>query len=340
MSLTAYDLLKKRNNPEYLNFHAVSDALTILRKGLEQYAEKKIKGFHSSIISKLSGVKCNCSCIVGRKPSLHASTKMCAWATELKKSHRIKKKSRIPWHQSDSTKWHDPTNGYWEVAKIFMSDLGENWNNVKDPNSTDITGILNLFIFCKYFKIQLPLLKSVRRWRNKLAHAPDQQLSELDKQSAFKDIVNLMNDVELKSCSEVQECRAAIEEVRTADISVLQESELRVLEELRHFREREMKTKNCEIKQKQKQLDRDLKAVKEMIKFIASERFQKPAGHDPPSQTTHRYSLILFAVFFPFFFLKKSTRFFRWFLVVVIFVSQVGDKSDVRLDNGMFFMTN
>ena len=340
MSLTAYDLLKKRNNPEYLNFHAVSDALTILRKGLEQYAEKKIKGFHSSIISKLSGVKCNCSCIVGWKPSLHANTKTCAWATELKKFHRIKKKSRIPWHQSDSTKWHDPTNGYWEVAKIFMSDFGENWSDVKDPSSTDITGILNLFIFCTHFKIQQPLLKLVRGWRNKLAHAPDQRLSELDKQSAFKDIVNLMNDVELKSCSEVQECRAAIEEVRTADISVLQESELRVLEELRHFREREMKTKNCEIKQKQKQLDRDLKAVKEMIKFIASERFQKPAGHDPPSQTTHRYSLILFAVFFPFFFLKKSTRFFRWFLVVVIFVSQVGDKSDVRLDNGMFFMTN
>ena len=283
MSLTVHGWLEKRNNPEYLNFLAVGDALRILRKSLEQYAEKKIKGFQSSVISKLSGVKCNCSCIVGWKPSLHANTKTCAWATELKKFHRIKKKSRIPWHQSDSTKWHDPINGYWEVAKIFMSDLGENWINVKDPSSTDITGLINLFIFCTHFKIQLPLLKSVRGRRNKLAHAPDQRLSERDKQLAFKDIVNLMNDVELKSCSEVQECRAVIEEIRTADVSILQENELLVLKELRHFTDLEVK--RSEIRQRRKE------TMNEMIKLCGSEKLQKPAGNDPPRQTTRYYNI-------------------------------------------------
>ena len=69
MGSTAFDLFKKRNNPEYLNWLAVGEALITLNDGLQQYAEREMKDFHASLINKLGGVKCNCSYTLGKKPN-------------------------------------------------------------------------------------------------------------------------------------------------------------------------------------------------------------------------------------------------------------------------------
>ena len=97
MSSIADDLFKKRNNPEYLNWLAVGDALITLNDGLQQYAERKMKDFHASLIKKLGGVKCNCSYMLGMKPNpcSNPHTSNCMWAKEIGNFHIIKKKKLL-----------------------------------------------------------------------------------------------------------------------------------------------------------------------------------------------------------------------------------------------------
>lgn len=328
MASAVQDLLKKRNNPEHLNWIAVGDAISILSDGLRQYVDQEMKKLHHSLVSssKLGGVKCTCLITPGVKPSSHDNK--CDWANELRKLHSARKKTRIPWHQSDGSKWHDIVLGYWEIAKIFMSDLGCNWSDVKDPSSTDPTGLFNLLIFCKHFKIDRSLLKAIRYWRNMWAHEPNQMINEPDKQTAFKDIINLINDVELMSCKDVQDCRTVIEEVRVADASILQEKHLRILEEFRRLRECELKNRSYKMKEKE---------------VIAALKKEKQARIEHPSETTYLhvkalgiFSTMLVLVFQ--LFVNKSSRSLRCFLAIAFLVSQVGDKSILLSDNGRIFL--
>lgn len=334
MASSFQDLLNKRNDPEFLNWLAVGEALMILSDGLRQYADKKMKELQSLLITKFVGVTCNCLCVPGKKPNIHGKPKTgCMWATELGNLHRNVNKHRIPWYQSDSNKWHDPADGYWEIAKVFMSDLGSKWSNVKDPASTDTTGLLNLLIFCKHIKVQQHLLEAVRHCRNEWAHAPDLLLSEPDKQSAFKDIVNLINDVELMSCKEVQDCRATIEEVRVSKVSIMEEKLLRVLEELRYLKECErMNT----VEEKERHLDKELETLKEVIKRLE----QIISGRDHLSGMTYYAKATLASLLLTLFlvFSKKSFRILTCFFLVAFFVSQVGDESVLLSDSGRFFL--
>jgi hypothetical protein len=238
MSSGVQDLLKIRNDPKYRNWHAVGDGLMFLSDGLRKYAENKMKEFHALITKKVgSAAKCNCKIIPGTKPNPHGRATVCVWAQELKKNHIFKNKTHIPWDQSDSSKWHDSVVGYWEIAKLFMSDLGLDPTKVTDPNSTDIGPLLNLFRFCKHFNVQKPLLKAVTERRNQWAHAPKRRLSNGDKNAAFQDIKLLMNDPELLISKEVQDCKTTINKVETANVLILEENQLRLMEEYRRIQE-------------------------------------------------------------------------------------------------------
>jgi hypothetical protein len=115
-----------------------------------------------------------------------------------------------------------------------MSELGKKWATT---TTTDIGPLLNLLIFCNYFKIQDASLKAVKDWRNNWAHASDLTLNDIDKQNAFKDIECLMNDAELVGIKEVQDCRPSIKKVETADFLVLQDNELKIIQEFRLIQE-------------------------------------------------------------------------------------------------------
>jgi hypothetical protein len=238
MSSGVQDLWKIRSDPEYRNWHAVGDALMFLSDGLTKYAGNKMKEFHALISKKVgSAAKCNCKIIPGTKPNPHGRATACVWAQELKKSHIFKNKTHIPWDQSDSSKWHDSAVGYWEVAKLFMSGIGSDPTKVTDPNSTDVGPLLNLFRFCKHFNVQAPLLKAVTERRNQWAHAPKRRLSDGDKNAAFQDIKLLMNDPELLISKEVQDCKPTINKVEAADVLILEENQLRLMEEYRRIKE-------------------------------------------------------------------------------------------------------
>ena len=239
MSYTAPDLLEKSNDPSYRNWHAVGDALMFLGDGLKKYAEDKMKELHALITTNVGGPTVMCTCATGTKSNPHKGKTSCIWAQELKKIHLFKNKIDIPWNQSDSSKWHDPVVGYWEIAKLFMSDLGSDQSKVIDPNSTDIGPLLNLFRFCKHFKIQKSLLKAVTYRRNQWAHAPNRRLSDSDKNAAFQDIKLLIKDPQLLVSKNVQNCKIAIGKVETADLSMLQQNELRLIQAYQRIREYE-----------------------------------------------------------------------------------------------------
>ena len=243
MASSAQELLRIRNDPEHLNWQAVGSALTILNAGLQKYAENKMKKFHASIAKNVGpAAQCNCTFASGTKPNPHGRAASCVWAKELKKNHTFKNKTHIPWNQSDSSKWHDPVVGYWEIAKLFMSDIGSDPAKVTDPDSTDVGPLLNLFRFCKYFKVQKSLFKAVTNIRNKWAHAPKNKLSDSDKKAAFQDIKLLMNDSELLTSKDVQDCKPKIEKAEVADLSILEKYELRLIEEHRRIQECRIKT--------------------------------------------------------------------------------------------------
>ncbi|XP_028393202.1 uncharacterized protein LOC114517613 [Dendronephthya gigantea] len=223
MSSAVQDLLERKNNPEHRNWLAVGDALLILSDGIRKYAGTKLSDLHAVITLNVgAGVRCHCSYTLGKKPNPHGRTTICKWAEELKKFHKFSRKEHIPWHQSDSSQWHDPVRGTWEIAKLFMSELGENTATTKDPNTTDCASLLNLLINCSHFKIPSAVLKAVKNWRNTWAHAPNQKLSDSGKQDAFNAISVLLNDPEFTGNKDVQTCLSLIRDTEKADFAGLQ----------------------------------------------------------------------------------------------------------------------
>ena len=308
------DLLQLRNNPDHINWFAVGEALLLLSDGLRKYAENKMKEFHVLINKKVGG-PCLCKLPLGKKRNPHGQEKTtCLWAQELKKFHVFSQKGSIPWHQSDSSMWHDPVHGYWEIAKLFMSDLGKNRAATKDPSTTDSGPLINLFRFCKHFKIQPATLDAVRDWRNKWAHAPDHKLSEKDKKDAFTDITCLMNDPNLVGIKEVQDCKQAIKETESADISILRNNELKMIQECRHIQEYQSYD---ELKEKMEEAIEEIRGMKNKLA-------------DPIDKMGSFFlTILLLAISL----LLHNTSRMLWSLMVLYMFSQVGERSLILDDD-------
>lgn len=187
---TATDWQSKILRKEYQNWLAVGHALSLMCDGLRPYVEREMKAFHQALLANLATVP-PCSC---PSPPKHT----CAWGVQLARCHRGAKPNSPKWHQSDSSKWTDPIQGYWEVAKLFMSDLGPSKFTIVDASSTDCTGLTNLMFWCTYFRVQVHLVEAVREMRNtKWGHAARQELTDGEKVDALTDIRNLLQDPEL-----------------------------------------------------------------------------------------------------------------------------------------------
>ena len=115
----------------------------------------------------------------------------CVWANILQAHHNRNKPS---WKQSDPAKWVDPNLGPWEIAKLFLPDLGGH-ADIESADDMDITGILNLMYWCNQFTIPQPLIDEVREIRNNnWVHVPTLELTDADKKVAFDAIENLLQD--------------------------------------------------------------------------------------------------------------------------------------------------
>ena len=183
-------ILKK----EYQNWLEVGHALSLMLDGLRPYIEREMKAFHQALMANLaSAPPCTCP-----RATKHA----CAWAAQLVRCHRGGKPNSPKWHQSDPTTWTSPHRGYWEVAKLFMSDLGTSKATVVDASTTDCTGLINLLFWCVHFRVQVHLIETVRETRNtKWGHAPRQELTDAEKADALTAIRDLLQDPELAADS-------------------------------------------------------------------------------------------------------------------------------------------
>ena len=184
------DWQRKILKKEYQNWLAVGHALSLMLDGLRPYIEREIKAFHQALLTNLAEVpRCTCP-----TPTKHS----CAWAAQLVGWHKGGKPSSPKWRQSDSSAWTDPHRGEWEVAKLFMSDLGTSKTTVVDANTTDCTGLINLMFWCVHFPIQRHVIAAVRETRNtKWGHAPRQELTDSERADALTAIRDLLQDPEL-----------------------------------------------------------------------------------------------------------------------------------------------
>jgi hypothetical protein len=335
MSFGMQDLLEIRNDPKHRNWHAVGDALMLLGDGLRQYAENKMKELHALITANVGGpkVKCSCRCTLGMKLNPHRGSTTCIWAQELKKLHVFKTKADIPWNQSDNSKWHDPAVGYWEVAKLFMSDLGSDPTKVTDPNSTDVGPLLNLFRFCKHFNVQAPLLKAVTERRNQWAHAPKRRLSDGDKNAAFQDIKLLMNDPELLISKEVQDCKPTINKVEAADVLILEDNQLRLMKEYRRIKECE----NLQMKERLDAANEEIKILRD--RELGDQSLDGLSNKKGVGLWVHNIGINIRTVFIFVMSLRRHVPgWLQWSCTLFFIFSQVGDRSGIASDDGK--MTN
>ena len=199
----ATDWQSKILKKEYQSWLSVGHALSLMCDGLRPYIEREMKAFHQALLTNLASVPpCTCP-----RPPKHT----CAWAAQLGRFHKGGKPASPKFHQSDSSKWTDPIQGYWEVAKLFMSDLGPGKATVLDASSTDCTGLTNLMFWCVYFRIQTHLVEAVRETRNtKWGHAPRQELTDVEKADALTAIRNLLQDPELAADNNAKSALAEI----------------------------------------------------------------------------------------------------------------------------------
>ena len=249
---TAANWQSKILKKEYQNWLAVSHALSLMCDGLRPFIEREMKALHQVLMANLTSTP-PCTC---RNPLKHS----CAWATQLLMYHRGGKPNSPRWRQSDSYKWTDPNLGYWEVAKLFMSDLGNSAVDVIDASSTDCTGLTNLLFWCSHFPVQHHLVKEVRKTRNtKWGHAPRQELTDGEKADALAAIRNLLQDPNLISDNDAKAALAQIDAMEK-DFDA-RSIERKVLE---NFRET-VRGQLDDIKGKIKSFKKDCKSVSNKV---------------------------------------------------------------------------
>ena len=221
----------KLSKEEYRNWLAVGHALSIMIDGIRPFLETKMRAFQIYVAAKVGHSQlCRCTHTARRRPTPWHDLSNCAWASELQNYHN---KRSPTWQQSDGTKWTDPNLGYWEIAKLFMPNLGSQAKHVVDAGTTDVTGLINLVDWCSIFKIQRPVIGKVRDTRNaKWGHAPQQELSELDRNEAFQAIRDLLEDPELVNDPDAQNALAEITALENSDLVNFEEIEMKVLKDL------------------------------------------------------------------------------------------------------------
>ena len=258
------------------NWLSLGRALTsVLCQGLRPYIKREMAIFYNNVTTAITGSRAGpCTCVYdpSRKKNQYHDMTMCAWAIFLQNTHLGNKPN---WKQSDPTKWMDPNNGQWEIAKLFLPDIGGH-TVIENAEDMDVTAILNLMFWCNHFTVQRSLIKDVRETRNtKWVHVPKLELSVTEKRAAFETIEKLLQDpvvtgdphaqdalrdiLALKCSSDVHIFKAEVlshfKETIRKDISSLKS-------ELKSLRKRESKKSE---KQGTRRVERQLRKLKQAL---------------------------------------------------------------------------
>ncbi|XP_044175919.1 uncharacterized protein LOC114950200 [Acropora millepora] len=229
--------------PEYRNWLALGHALTTeLCHGLRPFVKRQTETFYNTVKATLAPfTPCSCVFVSKRRPNQYHDMAICNWAKILQAHHQSCKPN---WKQSASSKWIDPILGPWEIAKLYLPDLGGHVvNSVEDM---DITNLLNLMYWCTHFSVPQHLIKDVRDVRNKKwVHVTSLELSDGDKQIAFDTIENLLKDPSLSHEPDAQ--NALKEIIKLKSVSDLHSMEAKVLADFKEIIGKEIQSINTEL---------------------------------------------------------------------------------------------
>ena len=240
------------------NWLSLGRALTsVLCQGLRPYIKREIDLFYSNVTAAMTALRAGpCTCVYdpSRKKNQHHDMNTCAWAQILQGVHILKKPN---WKQSDSSKWIDPSKGKWEIAKLFLPDIGVN-TVMESAEDLDITGILNLLYWCNHFLVQRALIEGVRETRNtKWVHVPKLELNDKEKRAAFQTIEKLLQDPVFVGDVDVQNALQDILALKyTSDVQIFK------AEVLSHFKEAirsDMSSLRSEMKSLRKEANKNEK---------------------------------------------------------------------------------
>ena len=238
------------SKPDYRNWLALGHALTtVLCQGLRPFINRETETFYRNVSARTAG-PCTCVHVPRRRPNEYHDMSTCAWANILEDHHHRNKPN---WKQSDPVKWMDPILGPWEIAKLYLPDLGGH-ADIKSADDLDITGILNLMYWCNQFTIPQPLIKEVRETRNnKWVHVPKLELTNADKRDAFDAIENLLKDPQLALDPDAQKALGEIMNIR--NVSDLHSLEAQVLADLKEVLDREILNLTRQSERTQEEVD-------------------------------------------------------------------------------------
>ena len=262
----------QHTTPEYRNWLALGHALTtVLCQGLRPFINREMKAFYANLTATLAASG-PCTCVAGRRHDMSS----CTWANVLQRHHH---KGRPIWEQSDSTKWTDPIQGPWEIAKLFLPNLGG--HVITSAEDMDVTGILNLMDWCDHFRpIPQASIKDIRDIRNqKWAHVPKLELSEADKAHAFASIENLLQDPYLAHDPDTQK---ALRDMQTLKcVSDLNSFQAQVLKEYKEMVENDIQDLKGETAQNGEllnQFEERLLIVEKIIESINKEKSKESSA--------------------------------------------------------------
>ena len=263
--------------PEYRNWLALAYALkTELCLGLRPFINREMANFYQNLKARLAVYgPCKCVYVSRRRLNQYHDMGTCAWANILERNHA----SKPTWKQSDATKWLDPLLGPWEIAKLFLPDLGGH-KVIKKAEEMDISDLLNLMYFCNHFTISQHLIKDVREIRNKWAHVPTQELTDADKKSAFDAIERLLSDPGLAHDPDIQK---ALKEIRNLKgVSDLRSMEAQVFADLNEVIRKDLSNMNTELanlaeesERNKEEQSRIRKQLKELKKAFVDPTYRK-----------------------------------------------------------------
>ena len=216
---------------EQKNWVMVGCALNIAKNGITQLIQGKMEAWYQSLISSppLQSLPA-CACILGSPKCITCVT----WEMELKRHHKSRR-PKISWDNSDRNQWSYPT-GSWEIAKIFMPNLGTRKTHVIDAGATDIGGLLNLLEWCPFINppVSRTVLGSARdQCRNHWAHASKQELQDADVYTIFGHLNNLLNDPVFNADKAAQESSKDLRDLFKLGLVNVRNSEVGALHLLR-----------------------------------------------------------------------------------------------------------
>ena len=265
-SSTAALQMARHTTPEFINWISFAQGLiNVFCNGLRPFVRREMESFYNKVSAEVAALHagpCTCTFVPGRRPNQYHDMRTCTWAKILQGHHRGMPK----WKQSDSTKWTDSIQGPWEIAKLFIPDVGG--RVITSAKDMDLTGILNLLYWCNHFLlIPQPLIDDLREIRNnKWGHVTKLELTDDEKATAFGAMEALLQHPSLAHDRDAQNALHEIQMLKIeTDVSHFQ---AQILTQYKEMIEKEME----ESKRELKVLKQRLRVVEEELEQIRRAR--------------------------------------------------------------------